>query len=159
VYPAVFFVSGLIFGLDYFRSRPDAKNRSEMSEFDRQEEVSNTLAGFSIAGLTLLITLYATQLEKIENLLVFFSIGLMLEIFSAFTTHYRVRRVFKYLGFVLQYTGLLAIVLGFAEFFQDMFPNSLALHVIYWIFVIGFFAITLPDLYFYYKIWKPKKGG
>lgn len=124
-----------------------------MSEFDRQEGISQTLAGFSIAGLTLLISLYASKLETIELLLMFFSIGLMLEIFSGFITHYRMNRASKYFGLVLQYSGLLATILGFGDFFESMMPTSVGLHLVYWIFIAGFYAITLPELYFYYKIW------
>jgi hypothetical protein len=159
IYPLIFVMAGLIFGREYLRSTPSAKNQAEMSEFDRQEGMSQTLAGFSIAGLTLLISLYSSQLEKIEALLIFFSIGLMLEIFSAFTTHYRMNRASKYFGLVLQYSGLLATILGFGDFFESMMPDSVGLHAIYWIFVIGFYAVTFPELYFYYKIWKPKKRG
>jgi p-aminobenzoyl-glutamate transporter AbgT len=153
-YFAIFVVVGLLFGRRYFKGTPNAKNESEMSEFDRQEQISQTLAGFSIAGLTLLISLYASQLGKIEPLLTFFSIGLMLEIFSAFVSHYRLNRGFKYFGFVLQYTGLLATILGFADYFETMMPYSAALNFVYWLFVVGFFAVTLPELYYYHKIWK-----
>ncbi len=148
----------LVSGRTYLSGVPEWDNDKEMGEFDRQETNSQTLAGFALTGLTLIATIFYNKLPTVENLLAFFSVGLMLEIFAAFAFHFRIRRETKYAGFVLQYSGLLAVILGFGSYFQDNVPGSNLLLAIYVIFVIVFFIATFGELYSYYKgwEWKPK---
>ncbi len=156
IYPSTFLIFALFFGRAYMKSRPDGTSQKEMGEFDRQEGLSQTMAGFALTGLTLLITLFSQRLASVEDLLIFFSIAVMLEMFSAFATHFRIRRAWKYLGFVLQYTGLLSIILGFTAFFHEEIPNSPLVGMVHVVFIVGFFVLTQSELYFDYKLWRIK---
>ena len=159
VYPTVFIVLGSKFRWEYFKTIPDGLNAKEMAEYDRQEGMSQNLAGFALTALTFLVGFFSSRLAEAETLLSYFTLGLMLELFSAFLTHYRVRHAWKYIGFVLQYTGLLALILGFGVFFEVELPTSTILVPLFWIFVVGFMAITFPELYFDYRQGQTKGTG
>lgn len=159
VYPLIFTGVGLAFGRKYFVSSPDQTKypnqwQFEMQEYDRQQNVSLTLAGFAFTALTFIIALRVNELVRIEHLIGYFSLAFFLEMFSAFLTGYRMIRFYKYLSFVLQYTGLLAIFNGFFAFLMGELPNSFTLEYIYFAGLALFYAITLPELILYRRYWK-----
>jgi len=155
VYPLVFLVFGFVYGGEYLRTTPDEdKGKDEGDDFDKQENIAYTLAGFAIAALSVIISFSNSDVANKEPLVDFFSIGFIAEIISGFLSHYRIQRSFKYFGFASQYTGLLAIISGFFAFFYQSDSNSPSLFLIYFVGILSFLLLTLPELYLYRKYWK-----
>jgi hypothetical protein len=156
-YIACFLVIGASKGRAYFRSSPiDNKPENierEVAAFERSETISQTLAGFSLAALTFIISL-SSDLVNFETLITLFSLSLVFEVAASLFYRHADLRLYKYLGFVFQYAGLLAIIEGFFSFLVDALPNSYSIWLVYISALVLFFWLTTRELRFYLSTWK-----
>src|SRR5919108_355473 len=88
LYLLVFIGVALVLGWKYLLSNPltnknDAQKTRFVEENQKSESASLTLAGLAATGLTLILSLNLDRPIKAEDLIIFFSLGTILEILSA----------------------------------------------------------------------------
>ena len=157
-YIASFLIAGAIRGRAYLKSSPTDTNISEnlakeIADYQRSETISHTLAGFALTALTFIISL-TPNLVNFEILIVFFSLSLIFEITSSLFYRRGEPRLYKYLGFVFQYAGLLAVINGFFSFLTEKLPNAESIWIVYISALILFFWLTVAELKLYLSNWK-----
>jgi hypothetical protein len=159
-YLSVFIVIAWVFGWKFLLSNPHhGKDDNQMKRFieERQKSETNslTLAGLAVTGLTVILSLNLSNTINIEDLIVFFSLGTVLEILSALLYRHLYRHIFPYLGFVFQYGGLLCFLNGFFVFLTSRYFDSILIWIIYSSGVAIFLAITGQELWLQFNVWKP----
>ena len=158
IYIASFLITGAVRGRTYFKSSPTDTNipeniAKEIAGYERSETISHTLAGFALTALTFIISLNL-DLVNLEILIIFFSLSLIFEIASGLLYRRADLRLYKYLGFVFQYAGLLAVINGFFSFLTDRLPNSYSIWIVYISALVLFFWLTGAELKLYLNNWK-----
>jgi hypothetical protein len=117
-----------------------------IDENAKYETASFTIAGFALASV---IFVFATTTPpqndtpypaNIQDLTIFLSIGMILEILSGLLYRILIMRIFIYLGYVTQYAGLLALLCGFFAFFRDNLAYSQYITVV---FTVGICVYTI----------------
>ena len=115
----------------------------------RGEQISYTLTGFAILALVFIISIFIDNLANAELVIVFFSLGFILEVFSAFLFHFFSKFGFQISGSIFQYGGLFAILLGFYTYLTSTMEWSMLIHVVYFSGVVGFIILSGKELYVY----------
>jgi hypothetical protein len=161
LYLLVFIGVALVLGWKYLLSNPltnknDAQKTRFVEENQKSESASLTLAGLAATGLTLILSLNLDRPIKAEDLIIFFSLGTILEILSALLYRHLYRHVLPYLGFVFQYGGLLCFLDGFFVFISAKYFNSVLIWIIYSLGIASFLVITGQELWFQFNGWRPK---
>jgi len=124
----------------------------------RGEQISFTLTGFAIIALVFIITVFNERLAEVELVIVYFSIGFFLEIFSAFLFHDMKKFGYQISASIFQYGGLFAIILGFFTFLTDLMEWSFYIQSVYVVGVIGFIFLTGKEMQVY-KDYRKKKDS
>ena len=79
----------------------------------RGEQISYTLTGFAILALVFIISIFIDNLANAELVIVFFSLGFILEVFSAFLFHFFSKFGFQYISIwwdVCHFTRILHVL-------------------------------------------------
>lgn len=122
----------------------------------RGEQISYTLTGFAILALVFIISIFIDNLANAELVIVFFSLGFILEVFSAFLFHFFTKLGFQLSASIFQYGGLFAILLGFYTYLTNTMEWSILIHVVYISGVIGFIILSGKELQVYIDFGKKK---
>jgi len=117
----------------------------------RGEQVSFTLTGFAIIALVFVMTVFVNNLGNAELIVVFFSIGFFLEVFSAFMFHFFEKFGYQISASILQFGGLFAILLGFYTYFTSILEWSLYIQIVYIFGIVGFVILSGKELHVYIK--------
>jgi len=115
VYIIFFHIVGFVFNRDLWNLNPYQHPNWEMIYKTglRGEQISYTLTGFAILALVFIISIFIDDLANAELVIVFFSLGFILEVFSAFLFHFFPKFGFQISASIFQFGGLFAILLGF----------------------------------------------
>jgi len=122
----------------------------------RGEQVSFTLTGFAILALVFIISIFIDNLANAELVILFFSLGFILEVFSAFLYHFFTKFGFQLSASIFQYGGLFAILLGFYTYLTNTMEWSILIHVVYISGVVGFIILSGKELQIYINYAKKK---
>jgi len=122
----------------------------------RGEQISYTLTGFAILALVFIISIFIDDLANAELVIVFFSLGFILEVFSAFLFHFFTKLGFQMSASTFQYGGLFAILLGFYTYLTNTMEWSILIHVVYISGVVGFVILSGKELHVYINYAKIK---
>lgn len=125
----------------------------------RGEQVSFALTGFAIIGLVFIMSLTFDDLSDAELIIVFFTFGFILEMFSAFMYHMFEKFGYQMSAGILQYGGLFAILLGFFTYFIDIMEWSVYIKVLYLIGLAGFIILSAKELHAYIRYEAKKELG
>lgn len=123
----------------------------------RGEQISYTLTGFAILALVFIISIFIDNLANAELVIVFFSLGFILEVFSAFLFHFFAKFGFQMSGSIFQYGGLFAILLGFYTYLTSTMDWSMFIHVVYVGGVAGFLILSGKELIVIIELGKNNK--
>lgn len=105
--------------------------KNTLEHYKYLESTSYVLSGSALVGLTFIISLNYNELNLVESTITFFSIAFILEIISAFSFHDLRKNFWGHLGQVLQYGGMISILMGFEVFIFSQITSSLLLQIIF----------------------------
>ncbi len=136
---------------------------AELERFRRERPNNLTLAGFSLAALTLFLTVGTTPLDPSRSLNVrdttfYISISLVCFIIAAYLFPIATNRYFSYIADSLELLGLLSIGIGMLLFFLNNFAEISNVQVVYWILFIAVIVIGSLEIYFYSEMFKKIKS-
>jgi len=157
LYVVGFMIAGKILERGYFKTNlaTEASNIELLLDvFHKAETTSLTMAGFSLTALTFIIAIFYQNLPSVEMLIVFFSIGFIAEVVSAFSYHDTTKGLSAYSGFVFQYAGMLAILSGFFTYLLSNMSYSGYLWLIYCVGIFAFIFLTAREISFFATYWK-----
>lgn len=157
VYMILAVVLGLVRGWNYLKSIPDEKVGKEYHWHN--ERIALILAGFSLTALSLFLSVQFKGLAQISSTLIFFSIAFSVLILSTISIRLRFRKFFVYLSDVLLNAGYLAIGCGFLTFFVDFLSWSDGSTIVFAIFVIVLFFVSLLNYFFFDRYTEYWRGG
>jgi hypothetical protein len=144
-----YIILSLIYGDKLLSSRPTegidpAYNEEVYEEWIREQNFSAVLAGFAIASLTLVLSL--DNLKQEIWLVQFASFAFILEMISFISFKYMDKRFYEFLGTLLQFAGLLALLNGFMIFIIKEIGLTYILIIAYFIGYLGFFILSSKQL-------------
>ncbi len=160
----VFVVYGIVNRNRYLHTRPQQNSKDptqprnkeelkeEFEEWYREQTFSATLAGFSLTALVFILTL--VDLNNLQRMIEFFSIGFILEMLSFLSYKSMTRRGYEYFGTVFQYSGLLAMYSGFFVFFIHKMMFSEVMFVAFISGYVVFFVLSGKQLGSYLTMFK-----
>ncbi len=124
----------------------DAPTQDEIEHFKEYRVHNVTLATFVIAAVLLILGLNLNDLSKYANALLYLSIGMFLFISASYLLTFRPDRIIPYLGRTFEFTGLIAIAIGFLVLIANIIPNQIPILVAYFVFLIGIVGIVVWEL-------------
>lgn len=138
----------------YLKSHPD-EDAGRDYHF-QHENVSLTLAGFSLTAIALLVSLYS-NFSTVSPTLAFFSLSFLFLILSPTFLRFRFVNFFVYVADVLFNAGLLSIACGFLVFFGEVVSWTDWSTVIFSILVGALFFASLANYILFESIVGPKR--
>ena len=160
-YIIFFHIVGFVFNRDLWNLNPyEHPNWEKIYKTGlRGEQISYTLTGFAILALVFIISIFINNLANAELIIVFFSLGFILEVFSAFLYHFFTKFGFQLSASIFQYGGLFAILLGFYTYLTNTMEWSILIHVVYISGVVGFIILSGKELQIYINYAKKKDNN
>ncbi len=139
----------------------DEAIKNKLSHHKSLESTSYVLAGSSLVGLTFIISSFYNELVPLEPAISFFAITFILESVSAFAFHDLTKNFWGYFGQVLQYAGVISLLMGFHVFIfsQEVLNWSLTLHLIFPIGITLIIILTFREFLFYLEYMHNSKNG
>jgi hypothetical protein len=162
-YLIISYVVARKYGNNYLSERSLPKgNETQKDRFFsgifQSQNSSLTLGGFALTGLALILSISEDDRKSsFIHLTSFFSIGIFFEIFASmlfgFTTS---KRWLPYMGFVLEYGGILCLLSGFFIFLSESVPSPNSIIIIYLIGLTLFLLLRFMKLRQDISIWRQK---
>lgn len=141
----------------------EAPTAGEVDRFRRERPNNLALAGFSLAALTIFLTIGSSPLDPTKRLEVretafFLSVALISFVIAASLFPFAINRYFSYAADSVEHLGLLTIGAGMLLFFINNFGNVVDLQIVYGIFFAVIISIATLEIYLYTKALKPAKN-
>lgn len=151
-----FFLIPRVFMPTYFKanaiSDPDTAD-AVIEDYGKQEDRGYILAGSSLVALIFILSIPNNNLGKMEMIVVFFALALVFETLSSFLYHHVTYNIYGFLGMLLQYSGVLAMLMGFQVYFLSDYSWSLALNLIFPITLTVIVILTIKELKYIIDYW------
>jgi hypothetical protein len=149
----IYLILSLIFGERLLSLKPSEimKDWKELQdyyfpEWNRELNFSGVLAGFALTALTLIIALNVSNVTNRIHIVEFFLFAFIFEMLSFISFKYMVKTFYDFLGTLLQFSGLLALLNGFFLINITIIGLSHALLFAFFIGYLGFFILCSKQL-------------
>lgn len=143
----VFFIARILTPiLTADKEMKDAPTQDEIEHFKEYRVHNVTLATFVIAAVLLILGLNLNDISRYANALLYLSIGMFSFIFASYLLVFRLNRWTPYLGRTFEFTGLIAIAIGFLELIATIIPQEVPLLIGYFAFLVGIVCIAGYEL-------------
>jgi hypothetical protein len=142
----------------------DSPQGGEINSFYRERSNSLTLAGFSLAALTLFLTIGTADQSTHYNIIgtiLYLSISIVCFIISAYITNFSVTRISSYSATTMEMIGLISVGIALLLFFiENVIDNSNMQNIqaVYWVLFAAAIVIALLEVFFQHKIKFPVKS-
>jgi hypothetical protein len=123
-----------------------APTQDEIEHFKEYRVHNVTLATFVIAAVLLIFGLNLDDLSRYTNALLYLSVGMFSFIFASYLLTFRLNRWTPYLGRTFEFTGLIAVAVGFLELIASIVPLQTPLVIAYFGFLVGIVCIAGYEL-------------
>ncbi|AIC16145.1 membrane protein of unknown function [Nitrososphaera viennensis EN76] len=140
----IFFVLRMLVPI-FDKGMRDSPNQSEIKTFSEYRVHNITLATFSIVAIALILGFNPENISKHVDELFFLSISMFCFFVASYLLVIRPNRWIPFAGRTFEYTGLLAIAIGFVYLISNTIPDDRLVYS-YIVFFIGTLAIAIFDL-------------
>ncbi len=148
-----------IFGYSFFNSVPETK---EIEHYEKERSNNLTLAGFSLAAITLFLTLGASTVEQplpaVSDTTFYLSIALVSFISASYLYTLQTSRWYSYFGDSLELIGLLSVGISLLLFFDFIFTNNNKIEIVYYLFFLFVIGFAAKELVLWVKHFKNLKS-
>lgn len=120
----------------------------EHPSFYESRTISYTLAGFSLAIITLILP--QQNLQNFHELLLFFILSFILFTISGILFQYKTKNYFLYTAGIINNTAFLSLISGFYIYLNGIFKYDYVVGIFYLLFIVLFWY----DTYLYINYWK-----
>jgi hypothetical protein len=141
-----------------------APQGGEINAYFRERSNSLTLAGFSLAALTLFLTIATANQSlhyKTIGTVLYLSISLVCFIVSAYIINFSVNRISSYGATTLEMIGLISVGIALLLFFvENVIDNSNMQNIqaVYWVLFAAAIVIAFLEVLYQHKMKFPSNG-
>lgn len=126
---------------------------SEIKEWRNSRTQNIMLASFSIVALALSAGILENNIPSLHSTFFYFAVSMFCFFGAAYLYNFLTDRPFPYIADTLEYTGIIAVAIGFLHLISGILPNI----IIDILFLVGILTLAIGDLYINIaKIFYPK---